>query len=61
MLLTYYLPIFPLVGGGKGTPRLNWSYIVSSSSHSFLPALSIVIGAVAFRFIISKALATTER
>jgi peptide/nickel transport system permease protein len=61
MVLTYYLPLFPLVGGAKGTPSLTWNYISSVVYYGFLPALSIVIGATAFRFIISKALASTER
>ncbi len=61
MLLTYYLPIFPLVGGGRGVASLSWSYLSSLLYHGFLPALSIVIGATAFRFIVAKALATTER
>jgi peptide/nickel transport system permease protein len=61
MLLTYYFPIFPLVGGGQGTPGFTWSYISSVIRHSFLPALSIVIGATAFRFIMSKALTSSEK
>lgn len=61
MLFTYYLPIFPLVGGGRGVPAFNWAYISSLLYYGFLPALSLVIGATAFRFIMSKALATTER
>lgn len=61
MLLTYYFPIFPLVGGSRGTPSLTWAYISSVLRHGFLPALSIVLGAMAFRFIMSKALATSER
>lgn len=60
MAFTYYWPVFPLVGGAKGTPGLNWDYISSVIHHSFLPALSIVIGAAAFRFIMAKALTTTE-
>src|SRR5690606_3789920 len=60
MLLTYYFPIFPLVGGASGTPSFSWSYISSIARHSFLPALSIIIGGTAFRFIMSKALASTE-
>lgn len=60
MLLTYYLPIFPLVGGARGTPGFTWDYISSVLYHSFLPALSIVVGATAFRFIMAKALTSTE-
>ena len=60
MAFTFYLPIFPLVGGAKGQPALTWDYISSVLVHSFLPALSIIVGATAFRFIMSKALASTE-
>ncbi len=60
LAFTYYLPIFPLVGGARGTPSLTWEYISSVLHHSFLPAVSIIIGALAFRFTISKALTSTE-
>lgn len=60
MLFTFYLPIFPLVGGARGTPGFNWDYLSSVVYHGFLPALSIIIGATAFRFLISKALTSTE-
>jgi len=60
MLFTYYWPIFPLVGGASGTPGFNWDYLSSILQHSFLPALSIIIGGTAFRFIMAKALASTE-
>jgi peptide/nickel transport system permease protein len=61
MLFAYYWPIFPLVGGGQGLPRLTLEYIGSVLFHSFLPAVSIIIGAGAFRFIVSRALSSTER
>jgi peptide/nickel transport system permease protein len=60
MLLTFYFPLFPLVGGSKGTPSFTWGFISSLLRHSFLPALSIVIGATAFRFIMAKALTSSE-
>ncbi len=60
MLFTYYLPIFPLVGGARGTPGFNWPYLSSMVEHAFLPALSLIIGATAFRFIMAKALTSTE-
>jgi peptide/nickel transport system permease protein len=60
MLFAYYFPIFPLVGGAKGTPGFSWSYLSSLVEHSFLPALSIIIGGTAFRFIMSKALTSSE-
>jgi len=60
MILAFYFPIFPLVGGASGAPGFNWNYLSSLLKHSFLPALSIILGATAFRFIMSKALASTE-
>lgn len=60
MAFTYYLPIFPLVGGAKGTPGFTLEYIGSVIYHAFLPALSIIIGATAFRFIMSRALTSSE-
>ena len=60
MLLTYYFPVFPLVGGASGTPAFTWKYISSLLHHSFLPALSIIVGATAFRFTMAKALTSTE-
>lgn len=60
MLLTFYFPLFPLVGGARGTPGFNWPFISSLFRHSFLPGLSIVVGATAFRFIMAKALISSE-
>lgn len=60
MLFTYRWPIFPLVGGARGTPGLTLKYIGSILHHATLPALSIIIGGTAFRFIMAKALAFTE-
>ncbi|GAB4521150.1 MAG: ABC transporter permease [Anaerolineae bacterium] len=59
MLFAYYIPIFPLVGGASGRMSFSWAYIRSIFEHSFLPALSLVIGGTAFRFIMAKALAST--
>lgn len=61
MLLTFYFPLFPLVGGARGNPSLSWEYISSVLYFGFLPALSIILGATSFRFIMAKALAATER
>lgn len=61
MVFTYYWPIFPLVGGAKGTPGFTWEYISSVLYHSFLPAFSIIIGALSFRFIVARALTTAEK
>jgi peptide/nickel transport system permease protein len=59
IIFTYYLPIFPMVGGASGRPGLTWPYIRSILSHSFLPALSLVLGGTAFRFLIAKAMTST--
>jgi len=59
IVFTYYLPIFPMVGGSSGRPGFTWPYIRSILSHSFLPGLSLVLGGTAFRFIIAKALSST--
>jgi len=60
ILFQYYLPIFPMVGGATGQPSLSWDYIQSIFMHSFLPALSLVIISVAFRFIMARVLAITQ-
>lgn len=51
---------FPLAGGSKGDPALTWEFISTLLFFGFLPALSVVIGATAFRFIMAKSLTTTE-
>jgi peptide/nickel transport system permease protein len=61
LMFTFYYPIFPMVGGAKGTPAFTWEYISSVLFHSFLPAASIIIGAVSFRFIVARALTTAEK
>jgi peptide/nickel transport system permease protein len=61
MLLTYYWPVFPLVGGARGSFQFSWEYLRSLLHHSFLPALSIVIGATAFRYTMAKALTFGEK
>jgi peptide/nickel transport system permease protein len=60
IIWAYYIPLFPLIGSVPGTPSLNITYIGNVIYHSFLPALSLVIGGMSFRFIISKALTTSE-
>lgn len=61
MVFAYYWPFFPLVGGARGTPAWTWDYISSVIHHGFLPGVSVIIGALAFRFTISKALTMTEK
>jgi len=55
-----WLKWFPLAGGSRGEPALTWEYISTLLYFGFLPALSIVIGATAFRFIMAKSLTATE-
>jgi peptide/nickel transport system permease protein len=59
MAFAYYLPIFPLVGGASGSPAQLGPYVLSIISHGFLPALSLVLGGTAFRFIIARAMASS--
>ena len=54
-----WLKLFPQVGGSRGAPAFTWEYISTLLYFGFMPALSIVIGATAFRFIMAKALTTT--
>jgi peptide/nickel transport system permease protein len=61
MLFAYYWPLFPLVGGARGTPAWTWDYISSIIHYGFLPGMSIIIGTLAFRFTISKALTMSEK
>ena len=60
ILFTYLWPIFPLAGGSRGTPAFTWEYISSILYFGFLPAISIILGGTAFRFIMARALTTTE-
>jgi peptide/nickel transport system permease protein len=59
IIFTYYLPIFPMVGGASGRAGFTWPYIRSILSHAFLPALSLVLGGTAFRYLIAKAMSST--
>lgn len=58
MVFAYYIPLFPLVGGASGQATLSLAYIGSIIQHSFLPAVSLMLGGTAFRFIIARALAS---
>jgi len=58
MLFAYYIPLFPLVGGSSGSSANLGPYVLSILQHSILPALSLVLGGSAFRFIIARALAS---
>lgn len=59
-VFAWWLKWFPLVGGSRGQPGLTWDYISTLLYFGFLPALSLVIGSTAFRFIMAKSLTTTE-
>lgn len=61
LLFTYVLPIFPLLGAvGIGLkPALNWTFVSSVVSHGFLPALSLVLGAVGWSYMSQRALVST--
>jgi peptide/nickel transport system permease protein len=56
---TFYLPMFPLVGGATGNANLSLAYIASIVQHSVLPAFSLMLIGTAFRFIVARALAST--
>ena len=59
-VFAWWLKWFPLMGGSRGEPGLTWEYISTLLYFGFLPALSLVIGSTAFRFIMAKSLTTTE-
>ncbi len=59
-IFSAWLQWFPLVGGSRGEPAFTWKYISTLLYFGFLPALSIVIGGIAFRFLMAKSLSTTE-
>jgi len=58
MVFAYYIPLFPLVGGASGQASFSLGYFGSIVQHSFLPAVSLILGGTAFRFIIARALAS---
>ncbi len=60
MLFAYYFPIFPLVGGGRGTPGLTWTYIRIRLSNTLPCPRSPSSSTTAFRFIMAKALTSGE-
>ncbi len=60
LAFAYYIPLFPLVGGSSGSPANLGPYLWSIVQHSFLPALSLVIIGTAYRFIVARALASTQ-
>ena len=61
MLFAYVWPILPLMGGAAigVKPALNWAFIGSAIKHGFLPALSLLLVAVGWRYISQRALTST--
>jgi peptide/nickel transport system permease protein len=61
LLLTYVLPIFPILGGvGIGIKAaLSWTFISSVVTHGFLPALSLILAAVGWSYMSQRALVST--
>lgn len=60
MALTYYIPFFPLIGVFRGEPGFNAEFIGSYLHSTFLPAITLLISGLSFRFIMARALGTAE-
>jgi peptide/nickel transport system permease protein len=60
MVFAYYVPIFPLLGSVRGTPSWTLQYIGNLVYFSFLPAVSLLFGATAWRYTMSRALTASE-
>ncbi len=60
MALTYYIPFFPLIGVFRGEPGFNAEFITSYLHSTFLPAVTLLITGLSFRFILARALGTAE-
>jgi peptide/nickel transport system permease protein len=61
MIFAYIFPIFPLFGGvGIGLkPSLSLNFILSVIKHGFLPAVSIILVSIGWRFMSQRALTST--
>jgi len=61
MVFAYIFPVFPLFGGaGIGLkPSLSLSFIFSTIKHGFLPAISIILVSIGWRFMSQRALVST--
>ena len=61
ILFTYILPIFPSLGGvGIGMkPTLSLKFFGSVIKHGFLPAFSLIIVTIGWRFLSMKAMVST--
>ncbi len=60
MALTYYIPYFPLIGVFRGEPGFNSEFITSYLHSTFLPAVTLLVSGLSFRFIMARALGTAE-
>lgn len=60
MAFTYYIPFFPLIGVFRGEPGFNAEFITSYLHSTFLPAVTLLISGLSFRFIMARALTTAE-
>ncbi len=61
MLFAYVWPVLPLMGGAAigVKPGLNWAFISSAIEHGFLPALSLLLIAIGWRYLSQRALTST--
>lgn len=61
MLFTYLLPIFPLAGGASigMVPSLSLAFIGSVIQHGALPAISLILVGLGWRFMSMRALVST--
>ena len=59
MAFTYYIPFFPLIGVFRGEP-FEAEFIATYLHSTFLPAVTLLITGLSFRFIMARALGTAE-
>ena len=61
MLFAYIIPIFPRGGAASigVRPGMNWTFISNTIRHGALPAFSLVIVGLGWRFLSMKAVAST--
>lgn len=61
MVFAYLMPIFPRSGAlGRGIPvAFSWTFFSSIFHHGFLPAMSLIIVGLGWRFLSMKAIVST--
>lgn len=61
MLFAYVWPVLPLMGGAAigVKPGLTWTFIGSAIKHGFLPAMSLLLVSVGWRYLSQRALTST--